>query len=170
MLTFLTLEIQKLAKLSKLGLSNSVLPIHLFISARLPPRPYLGALAIQESLASLSPELFQKILIERYQGIPQAIIDNPDLMKIFMPIIQNDFKLYEQYPAVLEPFDNKQVPCAITSIGFTGDNTEAVDFLGWEQFTKGDYHHLQLPGGHFEIINHWQPVTDHINQLVGAYL
>lgn len=157
----IALELQNLKKLHNTSICN---PIHLFISARLAPETNPNHL--DENLASLSYEKFLEVIIERYQGIPRVILDDPAMLNIFMPIIQNDFKMYEQNPYVLQRYEDQMAPCDITTIGYSEDNTAIADLLKWKNFTKKSYDHVQLSGGHMEIVNNWQPVTVHINQIV----
>lgn len=136
-------------------------PIHLYASGRVPP-----TVGIMEPISALDDERFKSVLVERYQGIPQVILNNPDFLAIFLPVIKSDFKLYEQYPQVLAFYADQCINCGITSIGYTDDRTISKEFLDWQTLTHSSHQHLQLPGGHFEILANWKPVVDHINQWV----
>lgn len=133
-------------------------PLHVYVSARVPP------CFVQPPISGLNSEQFKTILIERYQGIPQIILNNPDFFALFLPIIQNDFKLYEQYPQVLASYTDQSLECGITSISYSKDITNESAFSDWRLFTKKEHQHLQFPGGHFEILANWKPVVDLINQ------
>jgi medium-chain acyl-[acyl-carrier-protein] hydrolase len=144
-------------QLSKIKLLS---PKHVFISGRRPP---LGDKI--DNIASLDQENFKKALINRYQGIPQEILNSPELLNFFLPIIHNDFKMYEQFPEVLKNFPNKLINCDITTIGFSQDFSSEEDYQGWSNFTNQSHQHIHLPGGHFAILKNWKPVTDKINHL-----
>lgn len=136
-------------------------PVHLYVSAR--GNPQFG---VFETISGLESGEFKTIVLERYRGIPQVILDSPDMLSIFLPIIQKDFALYEQYPQVFAAFSEKQVNCDLTSIGYASDRVPEEDFQLWKHFTKKTHQHIQLPGGHFEILNNWKPVIELLNQWV----
>jgi medium-chain acyl-[acyl-carrier-protein] hydrolase len=150
---FTTLELNKL---------NLDVPIHLYVSARRPPHSDDHF----DKLSTLNLEDFKVVLTERYQGIPQPILDSPDLLELFLPIIQKDFKLYEQYPMLLNHYPESKVNCSITSIGYSGDRLKEIDLMEWKELTNKSFQHIQLPGGHFDLLTNWKPVTDRINQLI----
>ncbi len=123
---------------------NQIGPKHVFISARIPP-----SVEHQLKIADLDDEEFLATLIKRYQGIPKEILSNPELMSIFIPIIRQDFKLYEQYPELLTFYNEKPLNCGLTTLGFAEDSPKEELFYGWKKYTLGPYEHVQLPGGHF---------------------
>jgi surfactin synthase thioesterase subunit len=145
---FLTLQLNQI---------NLTFPKHIFISGRLPP--FCDRI---DNIGCLVQQEFKDALIQRYQGIPLQILHSPEMLNLFLPIIQNDFKMYEQYPAVLARFPNKLINCGITSFGFSQDHASEA-YQDWNSFTKKSHHHIHLPGGHFEILNNWKPITEKIN-------
>lgn len=148
---FLSLQLNKF---------NLVSPRHVFISGRLPP---VGP--FNDNIGFLHQDDFKKVLIEKYQGIPVEVLNCPELLNFFLPIIQNDFKMYEQYPKVLESFHNKLINCNLTSIGYAQDYASEDAYHDWKNFTNHSYQHIHLPGGHFAILHNWQPITEIINQF-----
>lgn len=136
-------------------------PIHLYVSARVPPNTRQEA-----PISNLDKEHFKSVLVERYQGIPQPILNNPELLTLFLPIIQSDFKLYEQYPQILASYVDQSIDCDITSISYSEDRYSEVEILGWRNNTNKSHQHLRLSGGHFDMLINWKPIVEHINQLV----
>jgi len=135
-----------------------VKPAHIYISARVPPEEN------SEKLSVLADEEFKRVLIERYQGIPQVILDNPDLLKLFIPIIKKDFYLYEQYVDLYTKAEQKIVDSSITSFNFTEDKTNPQRIKLWKNYTSKNYTALELAGGHFAIQQDWKAITEQINQ------
>jgi medium-chain acyl-[acyl-carrier-protein] hydrolase len=134
--------------------NHHIEPSHLFISARLTPNP------------NNSQEAFKQILVDQYQGIPQVILESPELMDLFIPIIQQDFKLYEDYPNLIPLYQEIKLNNNLTTIGFSEDKSTEENMSGWGSHTTGTHNHVQLPGGHFEILNDWKMVTFLINQCL----
>ena len=136
-------------------------PRHLFISARLPPNNRL------HKIADLDNQQFTAVLLDRYQGIPKEILNNPGLMDLFIPIIKQDFKLYEQYPELLSSYADQKASCDMTIIGYTNDVYQKDGGMhDWQNYTQGSYQHIELPGGHFEILSNWKDLVSLINQQV----
>lgn len=138
---------------------HQITPNHLYISARIPP--------IEkgfERLSLLEPKLFLDKVVEKYQGIPEQIKENASLMQLFLPIIRSDFLLYEQFPQVYETFTTKKVSCPLTTFRFTEDSPSKADFDLWEKYTENKHQHIDLPGGHFELLKDWSKITQTINQ------
>lgn len=152
------------AYFTALGLNKSQpdAPVHLYLSARKPPQYEKNF----EPLSTLDLSDFKHALINKYQGIPKAILDNRELLDLFLPIIKQDFKMYEQYPQIINSYPNQQALCDITSLGYSGDKTTEDDFMGWKQLTSKSHRHIQLPGVHFDILTNWKPITELINRWV----
>ena len=149
---FTALELKKI---------NAPEPRHVFISARVPPNTPL------HKIADLNDQQFTSALIERYQGIPEEILKNPQLMQLFIPIIQKDFKLYEQYPALFSSYADQKISCDMTTISYTDDSHhKEAQMHDWQNYTQGMYQHIELPGGHFEILYQWKNIVALINQLI----
>ena len=152
---FTTLELKKLHRSG---------PVHLYVSARVPPSKGLS-----DPISNLNKEDFKSVLIERYQGIPQAILNNPEFLAMFLPIIQSDFKLYEQFPQILASYPDQVINCDITSISYSEDRYSEDDIIGWRDVTNKSHQHLRLSGGHFDLLMNWKPIVEHINQWVQSY-
>ena len=119
-------------------------PVHLYVSGRVPPSK-----GLVDPISNLDKEEFKSVLIQRYQGIPQPILNNPEFLAIFLPIIQCDFKLYEQFPQILASYRDQSIDCDITSISYSEDRYSEEDIVGWQAVTNKPHQHLRLSGGHF---------------------
>jgi medium-chain acyl-[acyl-carrier-protein] hydrolase len=119
-----------------------ILPLHLFVSARRAPH-----LPSREPPCHQLPEHeFVQTLVQRYNGIPQAILAEPELMQLFIPILRADFTLMETYRFVPEQLLEQNV----TIFGGTDDQIVSRDDLsGWKELTRGTTDFHLMPGGHF---------------------
>jgi medium-chain acyl-[acyl-carrier-protein] hydrolase len=119
-------------------------PTHLFASARRAPQlPQRDA-----ALHTLPDALFLEELRQRYNGIPAAILAEPELLKLFLPMLRADFKMIETYQYAAEA----PLACPITALGGDQDGLATPeDLAAWRAQTHGAFNQMQLPGGHFYL-------------------
>jgi len=119
-------------------------PSKLIVSGRRAP----GALVIPPQLRHLSDERFVEALCREYGGIPKALREDPELLKVFLPALRADFTLLETYVYQKEnPLD-----CPISAVGGTDDRHSTLESLeSWRSLTTGVFTTQQLPGGHFYL-------------------
>jgi len=117
-------------------------PVHLFVSGRRAPH----VPDPEPPLSLLPDERLVDELRRRYDGIPQAVVETPELLELFLPILRADCELLDTYAyAEREPL---QVPIS----AFTGADDRRVgpdDLAGWARHTSGAFRARVLPGGHF---------------------
>lgn len=89
-----------------------------------------------------------KVAIERFDGIPNEIMENEILFDFFLPMLKADFKLDESYcPQSVQP-----VHCPIIAFGGMRDKeADLKDILKWKDYTISDFFYQMFPGGHFFI-------------------
>jgi surfactin synthase thioesterase subunit len=118
------------------------LPVHLFVSARSAPQIVDG----KPPCHDLPEADFVNHLVERYNGIPQPILAEPELMRLFLPILRADFKLIENYR--YQPGETLEQP--VTAFGGAEDPIVTSAELGaWRDVTHGAFHLHMMSGGHF---------------------
>ncbi len=119
-------------------------PQQLFVSSRRPPQlpePY-------PPVADLPDAEFTAKIQERYGGIPQVILQEPELMRMFLPILRADFKVLESYRYSVEP----PLACALAVFGGSEDAIATPSALGqWQQHTAAAFSTRQFAGGHFYL-------------------
>ncbi|MBF2002254.1 MAG: thioesterase [Synechococcales cyanobacterium M58_A2018_015] len=120
-------------------------PVHLFISGcrapQLPnPNPILHTLPDADFIQEL----------RRYNGTPEAVITNAELMELLLPTLRADFALVEQYIYYPEaPLD-----CPITIFGGLHDPIVDPQLLsGWQMHSCQLLQYL-VPGDHFFLHSH----------------
>ncbi len=119
-------------------------PVHLFVSGRQAPHLSSGYEAIWNRP---EPE-FLRAVIDRYNGIPKAVLDDPEMMRLFMPILRADVAIVENYVCAVEE------PLAMPITVFSGLDDPSVNFAGlaaWREFTTSGFRLEMQPGGHFYL-------------------
>jgi medium-chain acyl-[acyl-carrier-protein] hydrolase len=122
--------------------ANRPPPVHLFAAARPAPqrsRPY-------SPIHHLPDFMFVAALRSRIDGIPQAILDEPEMLKLFLPAIRADLRVNESY----RPEDARPIPCPITAFGGVDDRAVFPEQLSaWGEMTQASFRIELFPGGHF---------------------
>jgi medium-chain acyl-[acyl-carrier-protein] hydrolase len=116
-------------------------PVHLFVSGSCAPQipdpdPPIHHLPDAEFVEEL----------RRFNGTPEAVLQNAELMQLFLPILRADFALHETYVyAAGEPLD-----CPISAFGGLEDGEVSRDDLAaWRDQTRGAFTLRMFPGDHF---------------------
>ncbi len=117
-------------------------PSHLFVGGARPPHMP----ALQPPLHSLERQAFLDSVQARYGGIPAAILQERELLEIFLPALRADFAAYETYEHRTEP------PLACPISAFAGDKDALVtaDLMAeWSRHTRSGFELQVLSGDHF---------------------
>lgn len=115
-------------------------PVHLFVSGRRAPQ-------LREPSPSYHlPEPQFLARLRQLGGIPEAVLREPELMAIFLPILRADFTVSEaDLDGPDEPLD-----CPITALGGLTDEKATIDELdAWRAQTSAAFERETFPGGHF---------------------
>jgi medium-chain acyl-[acyl-carrier-protein] hydrolase len=118
------------------------LPSSLLVSARRAPqlpeeRPPIAGLPV--------PEFLQAIR-RRYDGIPAAVLEHPDLLALLVPALRADVAMLEAYRYAAEP----PLGCPITALAGSRDREAPAPEVGaWRAQTCGEFQLQLLPGDHF---------------------
>jgi medium-chain acyl-[acyl-carrier-protein] hydrolase len=131
-------------------------PGHLFVSARRAPqlpriKEDIHALPDREFLAS----------IKELGGTPNEVLQNGELMELFLPILRADFTLLETYKYVPEP----PLACPISAYCGTQDQeVSQEDVTGWRVQTSNTFTLKMIPGGHFFMHSQQDVLLKYISQ------
>ena len=116
------------------------LPAHLFVSACAAPQLPLGRPLHMLPKDALLAEL------QRRNGISPAILAQPELLDLLLPLLRADLKLVETAVYHSEP----SLDCAITAFGGIEDPIVSREALqGWGGQTSGPFEMLFFTGDHF---------------------
>jgi surfactin synthase thioesterase subunit len=117
-------------------------PAHLFVSGRRAPQ-----LADPESpLSALPDDQLVAELSRRYDGIPRAVLETPELLELFLPVLRADCELLDTYVYA------EREALAVPISAFTGVDDRRVgmpELNGWRDQTTAAFRIGSLPGGHF---------------------
>ncbi len=117
-------------------------PQRLLVAASRPPHLPLALAPIHR----LPESEFIETVQARYGGIPAAILEERDMLRMFLSAMRADFTAYELYRMEPEP----RLPIAITA--FAGEDDIVVtpaSMKEWALHTNHEFELKVLPGGHF---------------------
>lgn len=142
-----------------LRLNSLPTPSCLFVSAcRAPHLP-----KAVRSLHSMPEAEFLAALTRLYDGIPKAIMQDREMLNMFLPMIRADIELFESAVYVGEdPLD-----CPIVALCGTHDNAVARPHVEeWRLHTHASFSCHQMAGGHFFLNDHVEEITALIRDVM----
>lgn len=99
-------------------------------------------------LHKLDDAWFVAAMVRRYNGIPKLILDDPELLRLFLPTMRADLTLIETYAYTPEP----PLDCPIVAFGGRSDGRASLPELeAWGAQTLQPLGARQLPGDHFYL-------------------
>jgi medium-chain acyl-[acyl-carrier-protein] hydrolase len=116
-------------------------PVQLFVSGRRAPQlPNFETPKHQLPKSEFIKEL------RRYNGTPELVLREPELMEFFLPLLRADFSILETYI-----YENEDpLNCSITAFGGIEDNkTSREDLEAWGEQTRRGFRLKMFPGDHF---------------------
>lgn len=119
-------------------------PTTLFVSGSRPPRLRRDRKQDEPIHHLPQPAFLQKL--RELEGTPEEVLENAELMELFLPLLRADFEMSETY--VYEP----AAPLAVPILAFGGENDEHAppsDLDAWQEETTSTFRGMRLPGGHF---------------------
>lgn len=86
--------------------------------------------------------------LRRLEGFPPSILNNPELMKLALPALLSDARLYRNYSYSVEP------ALAVPIVAYGGDadpNVTSEHLEAWREETTTTFQRYEFPGGHFYL-------------------
>jgi medium-chain acyl-[acyl-carrier-protein] hydrolase len=137
-------------------------PVHLLVGAA--RGPHLER--ILPPLGHLTDDQFIQEMQNRYSGIPEAVLEHPELLKLFLPVLRADFAAFESYLYAEEP----PLGCPVSA--FSGKNDPMVtreSMEAWSRHTNDVFTLHTLVGDHFFVTSERATLVELIRQsLIGA--
>lgn len=130
----------------KLRQSGGVQPVHLFASAS--PSPQL------ERKDFAAGDFGEEALIEcltKWNGTPKEVLENRELMKLFLPGIRADLRAFNSHRYV------HQAPLDLDITAFGGIRDRIVEerqLAAWSEQTTQAFQLVMVPGDHFFLTSH----------------
>lgn len=125
---------------------HNLQPKHLFVSgSRAPQRP-----SVLKPTHHLPDNLFIAEINKRYKAIPNEILNNYEIMQLFLPILKADFSIIETYKYI----PDLPLNCPISAFGGLQDEmVSPEDISAWRDQTSKEFILQMIEGEHF-FINH----------------
>jgi medium-chain acyl-[acyl-carrier-protein] hydrolase len=112
-------------------------------------------------LAHLPADEFVRGVQQRYGGIPETVLKDEELRALFLPTLQADMHLVDDYVAG----DARRLACPIFAYGGTMDGqTNEAELRAWSTETSGAFRQRWFAGGHFFIESARQDVLAALRQ------
>jgi medium-chain acyl-[acyl-carrier-protein] hydrolase len=128
---------------------SGVQPTHLFVSAGHAPQ-----IAARDHPMHGLPEEELLDALRRLSGIPQAVLEDKDIMRIMLPVLRADLAIYETYVYLPE----RPLACPIWGFGGLSDQrVSRGDLEAWRSQTSASFSLRMLAGDHF-FLNASQPL------------
>lgn len=142
----------------RLNLRGARLPLHLVVGGKRAPHVPIDRKPMHE--------LSDAELIERlhhFGGTPQAVLETPELLELFLPRLRADFQINETY----RHQGGATLPCPLTVLGGMDDPETTPETLhAWQQHAGANFEVRMYPGGHFFVHQIEDRVLGDIQQLV----
>nr|BAO66517.1 type II thioesterase [Streptomyces sp. MJ635-86F5] len=104
--------------------------------------------------------------ITRLNGTLPAFLDDEDLLRMWLPVIRNDYKVIETYR--LEPGPRLRVP-VFGHVGKADPKATAEEVRAWAEHTTGPFELHTHPGGHFFLAGPDSPLLPHLACLPATH-
>ncbi|WP_281558771.1 alpha/beta fold hydrolase [Thalassomonas sp. RHCl1] len=148
--------------MTRLKAQGLPLPVHFIASGSRGPQ----AKAKENTTYHLPDDAFMAEL-ENLNGTPKAVLENKELMELFLPLLRADFEIAETYQYT----SNITFDCPLTVLGGKQDSKITQEHLqGWQDFFALPADIQILPGDHFFIDSHPDLVTEQVNHIIDQLL
>lgn len=129
-------------------------PKHIFFSGYKPPN-----IPRKENISDLPYSDFLRKLVE-LGGMPDELINNQELLKIFIPVIHNDIKVLENYNYVEREMG---IECDISILNGKEDSINLEEILAWKKHACKEFKIYSFEGNHFFINYNTENIVNIIN-------
>lgn len=120
------------------------LPQHLLVSGRRAPH----VPGTETPMQGLNDAAFVAELNRRYRGIPAEILEEPELMALFIPVLRADLTALETH----QPARRAPLSCPITAFGGADDRLTPREHLeAWRDETGAAFQVRMYAGDHFYL-------------------
>lgn len=134
-------------------------PVHVFFSGRFPP-------FLEENKRNVHMYTDEDLIDEiiKLGGTNKEVMENTELVNLFLPIIRSDYKLVETYT---HDRDILKLNCDITVLnGKYDDYVKVQDARRWQECTNNDFKLYEFDDGHFFINTYTEEVVNIINNTL----
>jgi medium-chain acyl-[acyl-carrier-protein] hydrolase len=84
--------------------------------------------------------------LSRYGGMPRSLLDQPELLRLYLPALWEDLEIVETY----ERRHGPAIDAPVTAFAGRRDSlTDPAGLVSWERETTGTFELVLIAGGHF---------------------
>lgn len=112
----------------------------------------------RKNLYGLDDKMFIQRLID-FGGLASEVVECPELLEFFLPIIRADFKLIHDYN-ITKP--KPALPVDFT-VMYSDEDNKDNNIGEWDKYTMKTCEYYRFPDGHFFINQHYEEIADIIN-------
>lgn len=137
-------------------------PMHLITSGRPAPQVVLEGPTLHDL-----PEAEFHDMLRRFNGTPEEVLQNAEIMELITPMLRADFSLGETYAYTPE------APLAVPLSAYGGERDEEVpawSVSAWHEQAAGEFREVMFPGGHFFINENRDEVLAEVTRDVRGVL
>lgn len=133
-------------------------PVHLFVSGRAAPHlPDVRTRLFDLPTPQLVPHL------REIGGTPEAVLGEPDLLDVFLPVLRADFEVNETYRYTPEA----ALALPLTVFGGTQDpRADERELRAWGGLSEGPFSARLFDGGHFFVEPHAQALVSEMTSAL----
>lgn len=103
-------------------------------------------------------------MIRRIGGTDPAVLDNPELTRVFLPILRAGYQVAETFRL---PDPGRVLNCPVTAFaGSTDGFVSEAELLRWSEFTTTSFSSQIFPGGHFYLFDGINRICRAISQAL----
>lgn len=136
---------------------NRPLPIHLFISGSSAP----SIPRREKSVYCLPRDAFIEKL-NTYGGVPKEVLEETELMDLFLPVLRADFQALETYQYI----NTTPLPIPITAMYGNQEEINEKDVLAWQQESSLPLILKRYEGKHFFIFENAASIANDISNTL----
>jgi medium-chain acyl-[acyl-carrier-protein] hydrolase len=117
----------------------------------------------EDRLHTLDDPRFIAEIQKRFGGIPQQVLEHPDLLALLLPTLRADIAALERH--VLRCHE----PVAFPIVAFGGMDDPRVstaDLAAWKQATRGTFSMRLFRGGHFYLQSERGPLLEALSAIL----
>lgn len=114
----------------------------------------------------LTDAAFVETMRRRYDGIPQIVLEQPDLMRLLLPTLRRDIEAIETHIHHPEP------PLSVPFLLYGGEDDRQAprdSLVAWRALTTGEAPLRQFPGGHFYLQAQQAVLLQDLTQRLSGY-
>lgn len=98
-----------------------------------------------------------------YGGLPEQILDFPEVLQLMLPTVRADFSLFETYAY------RERMPLEIPIFGFSGTEdciVPASEMVNWRDKTTAGFVANEIEGDHFFVVTREAELTNRVQHLL----